>query len=235
MVSESGTKSPRKENESGSDALDEENEEVFVVEKILAKRMKKGKVEYKIKWKGYDDPKDNTWEPEENCDCPELIEAYERANKKEPERKSGSFATRKRESVSSSRDGSEVPEPARKKEKKDSEKTRESMGKSGKGGKNRDLSSDASDVEEDKTTRPSEKALKAAKNLEMPRPGKIYRVEEDKKVHSVVGVKPMSNPRELAALVRYQDGSYEMVPNTVLTQYAPQVLISFYEARLRFA
>ena len=40
----------------------------YVVEKILDKRIiTKGKVEYYIKWKGYDDPSDNTWEPIENC------------------------------------------------------------------------------------------------------------------------------------------------------------------------
>jgi hypothetical protein len=34
----------------------------FVVEKIVGKRKNKGKVEYLIKWKGYDDA-DNTYEP----------------------------------------------------------------------------------------------------------------------------------------------------------------------------
>jgi hypothetical protein len=36
---------------------------MFVVEQILARRVRKGKFELKIKWKGWKNP---TWEPEEN-------------------------------------------------------------------------------------------------------------------------------------------------------------------------
>jgi hypothetical protein len=46
------------------------------VENILARRVvKKGQIEYKVKWLGYDKPIDNTWEPAENiANCQELIQ-----------------------------------------------------------------------------------------------------------------------------------------------------------------
>ena len=55
----------------------EEQEEYYIVEKIIDKRVKKnGQVEYFLKWLNYDDS-DNTWEQANNLDCKSLIEDFE--------------------------------------------------------------------------------------------------------------------------------------------------------------
>merc|ERR1712228_172201 len=84
-------------------------EEEYTVEKILDKRTRGGKTEYLIKWEGYPDS-ENTWEPDENLDCPEIISAFEdklKAKKNDKKRKKDteSPAQKKKSKIVEEEDG----------------------------------------------------------------------------------------------------------------------------------
>ncbi|KAH8322127.1 polycomb group protein Pc [Drosophila kikkawai] len=53
---------------------------VYAAEKIIQKRVRKGTVEYRVKWKGWNQ-RYNTWEPEVNILDRRLIDIYEQSNK----------------------------------------------------------------------------------------------------------------------------------------------------------
>ncbi|KAJ3284916.1 hypothetical protein HK104_009712 [Borealophlyctis nickersoniae] len=62
------------------DMSDQElSEEEFEVEAIIAEKILRGRIHYNIKWKGYDDPSDNTWEPlEKLTHCPDVLAEWQR-------------------------------------------------------------------------------------------------------------------------------------------------------------
>ena len=64
-------------NHKETDIMEEKSlgEMVFAAERINKKRIKNGKTEYLVKWKGWS-PKYSTWEPEENILDPRLIQLF---------------------------------------------------------------------------------------------------------------------------------------------------------------
>lgn len=53
----------------------------YEVEAIIDSRSKKGKTKFLIRWKGFDES-DDTWEPEETLNCPDLIKAFKKKTNK---------------------------------------------------------------------------------------------------------------------------------------------------------
>uniref|UniRef100_A0A3Q3DKQ0 M-phase phosphoprotein 8 n=1 Tax=Hippocampus comes TaxID=109280 RepID=A0A3Q3DKQ0_HIPCM len=70
------------------DSEQDEEENVYEVERIIDMRVEEGEVLYRVRWKGYCSD-DDTWEPEGHLeDCREVLLAYKKATieiKKEPE------------------------------------------------------------------------------------------------------------------------------------------------------
>ncbi|XP_029173371.1 chromobox protein homolog 1-like [Nylanderia fulva] len=68
--------SKKTENDEQNNKDDREGLKEFEVERIIEVRFKKsGTKEFLIRWKGFS-PADDTWEPEKNLNCPELIDKF---------------------------------------------------------------------------------------------------------------------------------------------------------------
>lgn len=83
---DTSTEKMSKTQKPGEDIEDEEPEEEYTVESVKDMRIRNGKKEFLLKWRNYPDS-ENTWEPEANLDCPDLIGEFEDKLKKKKEEK----------------------------------------------------------------------------------------------------------------------------------------------------
>ncbi|CAJ0599059.1 unnamed protein product [Cylicocyclus nassatus] len=189
-----------KDSEEGSSESGEE----YIVEKILGKRIRKGVVEYLIKWKGYDDSDDDTWEPAAQCDCAGLIEEFEKSQKNTAEKSS---KTRKRKI----------------REKEDEDKDVISV----RIDDDDDLFDDG--TSESTATRPKtkRKALVDDKKYGICEGRKISRIlglnNKSSELRMLVVYSDAMKDRKKGV---------ELVPTRILRHYAPQMVIDYYESLL---
>jgi len=200
------------DEESGSEG------EEYEVELIRNKRIKKGKNEYLIKWKGYDNEEDDTWEPEDNLDCKEKIEEFEK-NYKKGEQKSATKTVTEEEKISATKT---VPVTDVKdkdvKKPKDAEKPKE---------KEKDKKRKSEDAGKSGGTE-AKKEKKKEKDENKPRG-----FARDLTAERIIGA--TNDPGELFFLIKWK-GSDEadLVTAKEANVKIPQIVIKFYEERLNW-
>ena len=110
---------------------EEEEEEAFEVEKILEKRVIKGKkVEYLVKWKNYDGPDDNTWEPADMLEgAGDIIKMFEKELKieKDKSKMNNDQIVKSTEKIENKIESNDIAENLETKKKKSSPKKKKSV------------------------------------------------------------------------------------------------------------
>lgn len=187
-----------------------EEEDVYQVESIRDKRIKKGKIQYKIKWLGYNDS-ECTWENESNVIDKEMIEAFE-TNRQSKKKNKQTLEVKK-----DLKEGqkSKKPKTSTSEEVKPAPKTEEKPEKTSATKTNNKKSKKSSDESEDRVT--------TIKDL----------TEFAKSIDYVECVFKNEN-EELMGLVRYKNKKQGTVLVTQLKSLAPIHLIDYYETKLVF-
>ncbi|VDL86620.1 unnamed protein product [Schistocephalus solidus] len=235
---------------------DDLQEDEFSVEKILRVRIRNGKKEYFLKWKGYSD-EENTWEPEENLDCPDLIKdrrAAERNSKLKSPLPSSSKRLNTTPKADSSGDAPKEAETRKSRSRASSSRTStsEDPGSSTQKApvneapkaakKRRTISSDSNEKEDNQ---PSAHASPEKKNETTATPekppqkttetptaaSKVRGFDRGLKAERIIGATESSG--ELMFLIKWRDSDIaDLVPAREANVKCPQVVIRFYEERL---
>lgn len=187
----------------------ESSEEEYVVEKIVDRRERKGKIEYLLKWKGYDSSA-NTWEPKENLECPELIKAFEDSR------------------TAAKKEGSKDKE----KPKKSKPSSTTGSGSSKRKDSDAENDSDAADGDDNASTKSSKsKSTTAAADDATASDDGMNGFEKGYTPEKILGATEANN--ELLFLIQWKDkDKAQLVSSKEARKHCPQLVIDFYEERL---
>lgn len=211
---------------SGSDA--EEHEEEYSVEKIIDKRVRNNKVEYYLKWKGYND-EDNTWEPEENLDCEELIKEFEdklkRTEKEKKLKEKSDRGSRKRTVSNSTVASGASSEAGPSKERRKVSPPKSKIDKSDKADKID--KSDKHDTSDPTTIDDEDDVLSEGREST----GVLMNAHVNKVPEKIIGATDSSG--QLMFLLKWKDiEEADLIPAKEANVMCPQIVIKFYEERL---
>jgi len=198
-----------------SDAGSEGGGEEYVVEKILLKRLVKGKTEYFLKWQGFGE-EDNTWEPEENLGCPELIAEFERQwEEKERKKREARQAAKKRPASVVDVDEDYMVVEHRKETKRDSS-----------------IVSGEASSKRAKTTSSWKESSYTSPRVSS-RPTEINGFDRGLRPSKIIGASDATG--ELMFLMQWKDSDEaSLVSSRQAKQKCPQVVLTFYEEMLNW-
>lgn len=175
-----------------------------------------------MKWKGYGDD-DNTWEPEDNLDCPDLIQAFEQARKSKEERKSGPSSRKRKVSLDSDDSDKEKEKEKEKESKTEKKKEEKSSKKAKKDDKEKDKKEDNN--KKDTTEKESKKSDKKKEEK------KLEGFERELEPERIIGASDTSG--QLMFLMKWKGtDDADLVPAAEANKKCPQIVIKFYEERL---
>uniref|UniRef100_A0A1L8DWF3 Putative heterochromatin protein 1 n=1 Tax=Nyssomyia neivai TaxID=330878 RepID=A0A1L8DWF3_9DIPT len=215
----------RKKRDNVSSDSDSDGDAEYQVESIRERRVKKGRVEYYIKWEGYPE-EENTWEPIDNLDCPELIAEFEaaRASSSKDEVKE---KVEKDSPKESSKDSTKTKPRKPTKRKVDDDDSDDEGSKKSKKVK----SSDESDKDEKEPKKPAEKS-KTKKSSKTDDNHKSKNGDtKDLVPETILGATDINGP--LMFLIKWKGTEKaELIPAKEANLKFPQAVIAFYEQRL---
>ncbi|KAL6074449.1 M-phase phosphoprotein 8 [Balamuthia mandrillaris] len=218
-VEEDGAVQANPSGSEGEDAGegDEEEEDIYEVERIVDKRKKGRSVEYLIKWKGYP-ASANTWEKRSNLFCEELLEEFERQwGEKEKQAKKESNTPSRRELAKQRQERLALKKQQEQQEAKTAPKTRKKKRAAQK------------EPQQPQNAQPNKRRRR--KKAEVLEP---VGFEYGDEVDTIFGVDV--DEEGLKFLVSWRGKTRRsFVASSVLKQLIPQRLIAWYESRLRFS
>lgn len=215
--------------------------EYYTIEKILGRRITKGKIEYKIKWEGYS-MSECTWEPIENLEtAKELVEEYDKLNpiqkknsvKSEKNKKDNTFINKKRNSDDIQQNENIM---------------QDNDGKIAENGNNKNQENTPNDLNKEEANAENDNSDNGivsvhSENSDENQNHQNNNLKENKKtftvndeLKSVITVKQQG--QTLMAIVEKMDecGNINKVsiPTEELRKINPWILINFYESKIKF-
>ena len=210
--------------------MTDEKEKLYEVERIIERRCIKGKYEYKIKWKGYD-LSECTWEPIKNLkNVLSLVNEFDQQHPKEKIKNDSIGYLNKKRNKNENEDKNN--------ENDKNNNNNNSIDKNN----NNNLNNNHNNNNHNNNNNNNSEIPFIENNQEIPDSitfeGKIFKpIEIDERCLEVLTIK--KNDNKLIALVSFKQNGLEEpvkknIPTDLLAKINPNILLNFYESKIKF-